>query len=261
MTARLRCLSLFVLLAIPAATMADNGARDPWEGFNRKVYAFNDWIDTWLARPLARGYQFVTPEFVDNRVTRFFANLGDVTNAANLALQGEGKQALDSTGRVMANSTLGLAGLFDVASAGGIPRRETSFGTTLGKWGVSSGNYLVLPFLGPSTVRDAAGVPVDWAFGPVIRPWTLFDDDATRYGLQALDLVDTRADLLQLEEAVVGDRYAFLRDIYLQRRDFTVEGATSTDPFLDEDFEDEDADGEPTTPDAGEGSAADLPAE
>lgn len=227
--------SLAFLLVLCGTAMADNGARDPWEGFNRGVFAFNEWFDTWFGKPVARGYQAVTPEFVDVRVTRFFNNLGDVTNAANLALQGEGRQALDATGRVIANSSVGLGGLFDVASAGGIPRRETDFGTTLGKWGVPSGNFLVLPFLGPSTVRDAGGIPVDWAFSPLVKPWTLFNDESTRYGLEVLGLVDKRADLLQYEQAVIGDRYVFLRDLYLQNRDYEVDGAPASDPFLDED--------------------------
>lgn len=237
-----RHLLLLSLLMLPSlATAAD--PRDPWEGFNRKVFAFNDWADRWFMTPVAKGYQAVTPEAVDRHVTHFFNNLRDVVDTFNHALQGEGRHAAEGTVRVLANTTLGVAGIFDVASAGGLPRRDNGFGTTLGKWGVGSGPYLVLPFLGMSTVRDAAAIPVNMWAHPLEPPGTLVPRDGPRLALEALDLIDMRADLLRYEQAVVGDRYGFLRDIYLQRRAFEVRGQRNPaeDPFLDDDFGDEDA--------------------
>lgn len=229
----LRCLLATLLFAMTTAAVAGSDPRDPWEGFNRKVFVFNEWFDRWLGKPVARGYQAITPTVVDKHITYFFRNFDDVTNAINLALQGKGREALDTTGRVIANTSLGLGGLFDVASAGGIPRRVTSFGTTLGKWGMGSGSYLVLPFLGPSTLRDAAGVPADWVFNPLPTPLSVVSEDADRYALEGLGLIDQRADLLRYEEVLVGDRYVFLRDIYLQHRAFAVDGAPAADPFLE----------------------------
>lgn len=227
-------LLLAIALSLPAAAYADNGARDPWEGFNRQIFAFNEWFDRVAGTPIARGYQKATPEFADKAVTSFFRNLGDVSNLVDFALQGEGSKSMHSTARVLANTTLGLGGLVDIATKGGIPRYDTRFGTVLGKWGVESGPYLVLPFLGASTVRDAAGIPVDWTLNPLPDPLTVFDDDVVRLGLQGLMYVDLRADLLQYEQAIIGDRYVFLRDVYLQNRDYDVHGAPAKDPFLED---------------------------
>lgn len=229
-------LMIVVLLGLPTLAAAEPSERDPWEGFNRKVYAFNDWFDRWVGKPVAHAYQRATPEPVDHAVTHFFNNLGEINNVANNALQGEGRYAAESLVRFVANSTFGVAGLFDVASVGGIARHETGFGTTFGKWGAGSGPYLVLPFLGPSTLRDTLSIPVDWTVQPLPAPVTAFPDPWTRYGLEALDFIDTRADLLQYEEAMIGDRYRFLRDVYLQRRDHDVGAeAAVRDPFLDDD--------------------------
>lgn len=235
----LRCAGV-LLLALLAVDAHAADPRDPWENLNRRVFAFNDFLDRYFLVPVAKGYQAVTPEAVDKGVTHVFANLKDVVNSANFALQIEGGMAVDSASRVLVNTTLGIGGWFDVASAGGIPHRDTGFGTTLGKWGVGSGNYLVLPFWGPSTVREALAIPVNRTLHPVDRPLTMVESDGARLALGALELVDMRADLLRYEQAIVGDRYSFLRDIYLQRREFDVQGGNNpgSDPFLDDDFDD-----------------------
>lgn len=246
----MRSLSLFAVVTLAlffaSAAQAAND-RDPWEGFNRKVFAFNETFDRWVMKPVARGYRAVTPAYVDRGVTRFFGNLHDVADIVNYALQGEPANSRDSALRVIGNTTVGLGGLLDPASTGGIPNRDTDFGLTLGTWGVGTGNYLVLPFLGPSTLRDTAGIPVDWTLHPLPMPWSVVDDESSRYLLEALAMVDTRADLLDVEQAVVGDRYSFLRDVYLQHRDFEVNGESEHDPFLDDEPLEEEmpAEGEP----------------
>lgn len=237
----MRALSFFLLLLLSSSPALAAGERDPWEGLNRKVYAFNDAIDRWFLKPVARGYRAATPELVDRTVTRFFNNLHDLPDTVNFALQGEFSGSRDSLVRLLGNTVIGLGGLADPATALGVPNRDTHFGTTLGKWGVGSGPYVVLPFFGPATVRRTVALPADWTLDPLPLPWTVIDEEheALRYGLQALDIVDTRADLLSIEEAVVGDRYAFIRDIYLQKSDFEVDGAAKEDPFLDDLPEDE----------------------
>lgn len=229
-------LALLALLAAGTATAGDNP--DPWEGFNRKVFAFNDTLDRYVMTPVARGYRAVTPAFVDRSVSHFFANLHDVADIVNYALQGNFTGSRDNALRVIGNTTVGLAGLLDPASAGGIANQDTYFGATLGKWGVGQGNYLVLPFLGPSTVRNTAGIPADWILNPLPEPWTLFGDESNRLWLEALGFVDMRADLLDYEQAIIGDRYSFVRDVYLQHDDFHVDGGAGPDPFLDEPVDD-----------------------
>lgn len=231
---RLSLLSFACLCCLAAPALAENGERDPWQGMNHRIFAFNDTLDRYIATPVAKGYRYVLPEPADRAVTAFFRNLGDVTNSVNFALQGEGGKSFVAAQRIVANTLVGLGGLVDVASAAGVPRHDTDFGVTLGKWGVGSGPYVVLPFWGPSTVRDAGGLGVDMVIGPLPEPLTLVEEDATRYGLTGLMLIDKRADLLQYEQALIGDRYAFMRDLYLQNRDYAVHGAPAKDPFLDE---------------------------
>ncbi|RMG37666.1 MAG: VacJ family lipoprotein [Gammaproteobacteria bacterium] len=191
--------------------------RDPLEGFNRAMFSLNDMLDRALFKPLAQGYQFIVPAPVDKGVTNFFNNLGDVTTAINNLLQLKVGRAANDLGRVVVNSTLGIGGLFDVASNMDLPRHDEDFGQTLGTWGVASGPYLVLPIIGSSSGRDAVGVVVDWFTDPL----TYLEDDTLRWSLRGLDFVDTRADLLSasrvVDEAAL-DPYAFVRDAYLQRR-------------------------------------------
>lgn len=223
----------------PAAEPEAAKERDPWEGFNRKVFVFNDTLDRFFLKPVARGYRWVTPNPVETGVTNFFDNVGEVPNLLNNALQWKWGKVGNNTGRLLLNSTVGLGGLFDVARHAGLEKREReSFGQTLSYWGLGQGPYVVLPFLGPSTVTDTVALPVDWYSDPV----TYIRDDGWRWGLRALDVVQVRAGLLAAEELMSGDRYTFIREAYLQRREYLVQDGRVEDDFggdmeaLDEDF-------------------------
>lgn len=196
---------------------AHQNTRDPLEPLNRGVYAFNDAIDIAVMKPLAKGYQAVLPQFVRTGVTNFFSNLDDVTVAVNNLLQLKLPHAASDIGRLVINSTIGVLGLFDVATHFGLEKHNEDFGQTLGYWGLGNGPYLVLPFLGPSSFRDGVGRWVDWKTDPV--SWE--DHIRTRNQALALRFLNNRALLLDSEkvlDAAAIDRYAFLRDAYLQRR-------------------------------------------
>ncbi len=193
---------------------------DPWEGFNRRVFAFNEVMDKYVLRPAAEGYQYITPQDVDDSVSNVFSNLGDVLVVANDLGQLKFGQALSDTGRFLINSTVGFFGVFDVATHIGLPKHEEDFGQTLGYWGVGTGPYLVLPFLGPSNLRDTAGTGVEWVSG--LGATNVASNNRDRYSMVVLWGVDKRADLLQAESMITGDRYTFLRSLYLQRREYLV---------------------------------------
>lgn len=226
------------LLSAPmqASIAADEESIDPFEGFNRKVFAFNDFFDRIALKPLAKGYQFITPAPVDRGVTNFFSNLDGILIIVNDLLQGKVKQAGQDSARFLVNSTIGIVGIFDVASKVGLAKHQEDFGQTFGSWGIPSGPYIVLPFLGPSNVRDAFGRVPDYFADPV----TYVEDDPTRWGLFSLNQVDVRADLISAEALISGDRYTFIRDAYMQRREYLVADGEVEDDFLDEDFDEED---------------------
>ena len=212
---RLLAAVFLCLLIAGCATTRDNP--DPWEGLNRKTYAFNDALDRAVLKPVAQGYQRVTPAFVQEGVNNFFDNLDDVATSLNNFLQGKPKQGLSDAGRFLANTVLGVFGLWDVATPMGLEKHYEDFGQTLGVWGVDSGPYLVLPLLGPSSARDAPARVVDpaWYYADKVDPERLY------WGLWGLEKVRTRANLLKaetvLEEAAL-DKYTFIRDAWLQRR-------------------------------------------
>ena len=187
---------------------------DPWESFNRPVFAFNDRLDTYALKPLARGYQFVTPRIAQDGVHDFFNNLGEVKNLANNLLQAKFHSAGVDTSRFLLNSTIGLVGLVDVATPMGLQRSDEDFGQTLGHWGVRSGPYLVLPFLGPSTLRDAPAMLPDAYANPV----RYIADVPTRNSLYGVSIIDGRAQYLKAEKLITGDKYNFIRSVYLQMR-------------------------------------------
>ncbi len=205
-------------------------SNDPWEPFNRKVYAFNEFVDKWLLKPVAEGYRKITPNFLDQGITNFFSNLSEPLTTLNSLLQFKGDKALISAGRFMFNSTLGLGGFIDVATDFDFVAQKEDFGQTLGYWGVGSGPYLVLPLLGPSDVRDAFGKAADLS-SPT--PW-YFVHAPDDYYLRGLDVVDKRADLIPAEGLVSGDRYSFLRNAYLQRRNYLIHDGQVSDPFTSE---------------------------
>jgi phospholipid-binding lipoprotein MlaA len=217
-----------LVLVVPVAASAQTS--DPLEGYNRFMFGVNDRLDKAVVAPVARGYQKVVPETVRAGVSNFFGNFGDAWSAINHLLQGKPTDAAEMTIRVATNTVFGIGGLFDVASELGIEKRSEDFGQTLGRWGVPAGPYFVLPALGPSTIRDAGGRPLDMAWSPT----RLTDHTATRNSLTALSLTDTRASLLSAERIlndIALDRYVFVRDAYLARRkNLVYDGNPSEEP-------------------------------
>ena len=204
-------------VALLSGCATGSNPKDPYEGFNRKMFAFNDAVDEHALKPAATAYKTVLPSFVQTGVNNFFGNLSDVWTAANNLLQGKGSDGMSDVSRVVMNTTFGIAGLFDVASNMGVQKHNEDLGQTLGYWGVPAGPYLMLPLLGPSTVRDTAALPVDI----MADPWNYVDPVHVRTIGTVTRVVDQRAVLLDasnlLEEAAL-DRYEFIRDGYLQRR-------------------------------------------
>lgn len=192
---------------------------DPFESINRAVFTFNENADEYVIKPAAEAYQFVLPEFVRTGVTNFFSNIGDIFVAVNNLLQGKPGNAANDIGRFLVNSTIGILGLFDVATDAGLEKNKEDFGQTLGVWGVPSGPYVVLPLFGPSSVRDTAGLAVDLKTDFILNSNQLNHDQ--KVGSTVLRVVNQRANLLnasQLLEDAAFDKYSFLRDSYLQRR-------------------------------------------
>lgn len=241
--------------ASPDATSPPARAKsgpDPWEGFNRSVFRFNDRLDRYALKPVAKGYKKVTPRAVRTGVTNFYRNLKMPVVLLNDLLQGKPLAAGQDLSRFVVNSTVGIVGLFDPSSRIGIPQNDEDFGQTLGKWGVPNGPYLVLPLVGPSTVRDGAGLGVDIGTDPV----TFKFEEGITFALWTGKVVNTRANLLDVEEIIQGDRYLFLRDLYLQSREFAVkDGRVESDPFLDEEDPGEADDPGAAAPDADSGEA------
>ena len=211
---------------------------DPYESLNRGIHAFNEAVDEAAIKPAATFYELITPEFVSLGVSNFFGNLRDIQSALNDLLQGKVPMAFEGAVRVTVNSTLGLAGLIDVGTEMGLERRIEDFGQTMGVWGVGSGPYLVLPLLGPSSVRDAFGSAVDILTDPLL----LVTRDTLRYSAAALRVVDDRAGLLHTD-LVLGtaaiDEYSYVRDAYLQRRqaqihDGELPEGKAAEPFREE---------------------------
>lgn len=205
--------------AADAGEPAVTSSRDPFEAFNRKVYAFNDKVDAAVLRPVAEGYRRAVPEVARTGVDNFFGNLGDVWSALNKLLQGKVVESAQMTLRVATNTVFGLGGLLDPATEFGLERQPEDFGQTLGVWGVPTGPYLVLPLLGPSTVRDTAALPLDRVVASPSR--YLGGGMNAKVGITGVQFVAVRAGLLSASKLlgdVALDQYAFLRDAYLARR-------------------------------------------
>lgn len=223
---------------VPAGTTpAAVNAVDPWENWNRKVFAFNEAVDQTVLEPVAKAYRDFVPQLLRTGIGNFFGNIGDVWSAANHLLQGKVATSLEMGMRVVTNTVFGLGGVLDPATELRLPRRSEDFGQTLGVWGLPAGPYVVLPLLGPSSVRDAAGLPLDrWA------TMTRHVIDAEAWSMSVLQLVNVRAELLattQLLSDVSLDKYSFMRDGYLsRRRDQVWDGAPPLEKFED-DFDDE----------------------
>lgn len=223
---------------------------DPWENWNRKVFAFNEGLDTYVLKPVATAYSNIVPQPVRRGVDNFFANAADAWSAVNNVLQGKGQAAFEDVVRVTTNSFFGIGGIFDVASEIGIERHKEDFGQTLGRWGFGAGAYVVWPLLGPSTVRDSIALPLDRAASPAL----LINDGRTQVGLTGLQIINARANLLgasQVLDDIALDKYTFLRDAYLQRRRSLVYDGNAPDT---------DGDGEPDAAPEPASSGASAPA-
>lgn len=213
-----RFLGLMLLTALVGCATTGGNPRDPFEGYNRAMFGFNDGLDKVVFKPVATGYKTVMPEIARTGVTNFFSNLSDIWIGVNNVLQGKVEAGAGDFVRFLVNSTVGVVGLFDVASKTGLEKHNEDFGQTLGRWGVGSGPYVVLPILGPSDVRDGLStLLVDWRGYPI---WYI-NDVAVRNSLIVFRFIDARANLLdisQLAEEAALDHYAYVRDAYLQRR-------------------------------------------
>lgn len=205
---------------------------DPWEPLNRKIFVFNEHFDRWALKPAAKLYMWSTPKPVRKGVSNFFANSNNLLIAVNNLLQGKVIDAGEDVARFSINLTLGFLGTFDVASKLNLVQHSEDFGQTLGAWGVPSGPYVMLPFLGASTLRDASLKPLDNVFKPL---WCV-DHTETSRAFSALWILDLRVGLLSYEGLITGDPYVFIRDAFLQQRQFNVNDGIVEDEFLDDDF-------------------------
>ena len=218
----------FTLLILSNFTHAQD---DPFEEYNRKVWAFNEFLDDNFAKPAAEIYRSITPDVVETGITNFFRNLNELDNTANQILQGKPILAINDFSRFIINTTFGLAGFLDVGTNLGLERHDEDFGQTLGVWGVGSGPFLMLPLLGPSTPRGLAGRSVS----SVLSGTFAIEENDLRIGITAIDVLETRARYLEVETLIIGDRYSFIRDSYMQYQDFeSSDGKNQVDDFVDD---------------------------
>lgn len=228
----LRVVAVVLAVALAATpVLAEAADDDPLEGLNRGIHRFNRGLDRVLLRPIAVGYRAVTPGFVRRRISNFFSNVGDIETAANQFLQGKVTDGMSDVTRVVVNSTVGLGGLFDVATGSGLERHNEDLGQTLAVWGWHDSTYIELPVIGPSSIRDGL------AFGASawLNPLRLIDDIPTRNVAFGLRFVDLRYRLLGANALIEGDSYLFFKDTYEIRRDELISDGQG-DAFLDEDF-------------------------
>ncbi len=215
---------LLLILLLPSLSHADN---DPFEDINKKTHNLNQTLDLQVASPVARFYKRITPDILEIGITNFTRNIEDLSIAVNNMLQGKVNEGISDLFRFTINSTLGIAGFIDVSTGLGFKKHDEDFGQTLAIWGVDEGPYIVLPGLGPSTLRDTLAMIPD----SFLTPLWLINHDRTSYSLTAIDLVDTRARYLGLESVVIGDEYLFYKDAYLQSREFEIKDGEIEDDF------------------------------
>lgn len=225
----MRCAAMIVCAAAlgGCATVTTPSKGDPFESYNRTMFTINDTVDRYALKPVAKGYVWAVPEPVRNSVTNFFSNIGDVYIAANNLMQLKIADGVSDIMRVAINTVFGVGGLFDVATLAKLPKHVGDFGLTMGHYGVPPGPYVVLPLLGPSTVRDSAGLVVDY-FG---NPLTYVSPDSVSWALYGVNLINTRANLLDVSDLLADaalDKYTFVRNTYLQRRQFLITGGGSS---------------------------------
>lgn len=231
---------IFCLLSGCATLDGPENPDDPFERFNRSVYSFNEKFDEYAFKPVAKGYKAITPDFIDTGITNFFRNLDDVTVIINDLLQFKVNQSAQDIARLLINSTLGLLGFIDVATTIDLPKHDEDFGQTLGVWGIDSGPYLVLPFIGPSSIRDGVGFAVDTTQFNVITETLDGTDEWLAIGVKYTDI---RGDLLKaskLLDDIAPDPYAFIRDAWVQRRNNLLHDGSPPESAEDENlFEDD----------------------
>lgn len=240
---KLRAIVLIAVLSGVSGCATTN--KDPLEGINRGIYKFNDVADRYAMKPVAKAYKAVAPTPVRSGINNFFSNLGTLTTVVNDLLQLKFAQAFSDAGRFVINTTFGIAGFIDVASMDNVPKHQEDFGQTLGYWGVGSGAYLVLPILGPSTVRDASGLVVDTVTSDPIQYLHNIGQVRTYNQVRLVQLVDRRTQLLDATDLVDNasiDPYAFMRDAYLQRRASLVQDGLVPQELLQDEFEPADED-------------------
>ena len=225
----------FLLISLSLLTFSTHTLteeiNDPFQDINQITFAVNEALDNTLAKPAAQIYGDITPPFIQNRVTRFFKNLAEIDTFINQALQGKPKLAFQDFGRFTINSTIGLFGFFDVASKMGLEIHDEDFGQTLGVWGVPSGPYIMLPIIGPSNVRDLMSRPISSFLSGTFA----MTDTDVKLALTALDALETRERYLDFEALITGDRYTFVKDAYIQSRDYEIsDGLSDEDDFLED---------------------------
>ena len=224
-------ISMLGCASIPAG--AERSPQDPWESFNRSVFEFNEGLDAYLLKPVVAGYRFVLPEFVRDGIYNFFSNYNDIYTALFNLLQGKPGFAFNDFMRVVVNTTMGLGGLLDLATPGGLEKHKEDWGQTLGVWGVPAGPYVVLPFFGPSNVRDTFGTVADLESDYLFR---LLPDVALRNSITGLRVVNARNTYYEAGDLLDGaaiDKYSFMRDAYIQRREYQInEGRDDDEPLM-----------------------------
>ena len=221
----------FLLILLLSFPIFGEEINDPFEDLNRDIFIFNEKLDEKVLKPAAITYRKVTPQFARTGVTNFFNNLEEIDTTINQVLQGEIKYAINDAGRFVINSTIGLFGLIDVASKMGLERHEEDFGQTLGVWGFDSGPYIMIPFLGPSNPRDLLSRPISSFLSGTFA----MEDNDVKITLVGIDALETRERLLDAETLIIGDKYIFVKDAYIQSREYEINnGSTEDDEFLDD---------------------------
>ena len=221
----------FLLILLLSFPIFGEEIDDPFEDLNRDIFIFNEKLDEKLLKPAALTYRKVTPQFARSGVTNFFNNLEEIDTTINQVLQGEIKYAFNDASRFVINSTIGLLGLIDVASKMGLERHEEDFGQTLGVWGFNSGPYIMIPFLGPSNPRDLLSRPISSFLSGTFA----MEDNDVKLTLVGIDALETRERLLDAETLIIGDKYIFVKDAYVQSREYEINnGSTENDEFLDD---------------------------
>ena len=221
---------VFIYIFIFSSFLLSDEIKDPFENLNRKTFEFNENLDEKFARPVAEAYSKFPPK-IKIGISNFFNNLEEVDTFVNQLLQGKPRQSINDLTRFVINTTVGLGGFIDVASKMGLERHEEDFGQTLGVWGISSGPYIMLPFLGPSNPRDLLSRPISSFLSGTFA----MEDNDVKFTLVGIDALETRERLLDAETLIIGDKYMFVKDAYVQSREYEINnGSTEDDVFLDD---------------------------